>query len=710
MKHITAVAFIALVAAGAAFASQPELVTPSDQQALPKYMTPAERMVPQPLVPTIATPPAGTVRCPAEYEENDGIFFAWEAYTSLLTDMTVGITTNDPDAIVYIVVDNAPEQASATSTLTSAGADMSQVEFVTYVLDSVWIRDYGPRFIVVDGTERSVVDHTYNRPRYNDNAFNDYYCSHYSVPQYDIPLEHGGGNFHLFSNGDAFMTDLILTENPGLSEQDVKDYYAAYQGVDLTIYDGFPTSFDSTQHIDMWMLPVGDSKVIIGQYASSTGQPYTITENAVSDLTSRGYTVYRTPGWNTGGTHYTYTNAVIMNDLVFMPTFTGYTTQNAQALATFQAAMPDHTIIPINCSSIIGAAGALHCIAMHMPAAMPDPNPTVNVQEPNGDEFWIIGEQHEILWAATDDVAVTAIDIYLSTDGGNTFPYTIATGLTNTGSYLWDIPAELSDQCRVKVIAHDVDGNTAEDVSNADFTIAAFGPQTIYDFPFDSDPGWTTEGQWQIGTPTGQGGAHGNPDPTSGATGTYVYGVNLDGDYSTTVGGPYYLTAGPFDLAGVTSTTLGFQRWLNSDYEPYAYAMVEVSAGGSFTEVWANNSTAITDSAWTSCEYDISSIADDQSTVYIRWGYRIGNSAFAYSGWNIDDVQIIGLPAFGLGDMNCDGATDIFDIDAFVLAITDATGYTSAYAGCPRALADCNQDNTVDVFDIDAFVTLLTGN
>jgi len=245
---------------------------------------------------------------------------------------------------------------------------MDQVEFITYTCDSVWIRDYGPRFIFEDDF-RAMVDHTYNRPRPLDNLFTDYLSGLWGEPQYDLPLTHGGGNFHLFSTGDAFMSSLIVAENPGLSEQDVKDLYADYLNVDLTIYEGFPTSFDSTRHIDMWMLPVGDNEIIIGEYAPSTGAPYTITEGAVADLIARGYTVYRTPGWNSGGTHYTYTNAVVMNDLVLISAFgSPYTAQDAQARTVFETAFPDHEIIPTDCSSIIHAAGAIHCIVMHVPA------------------------------------------------------------------------------------------------------------------------------------------------------------------------------------------------------------------------------------------------------------------------------------------------------------------------------------------------------
>lgn len=91
---------------------------------------------------------------------------------------------------------------------------------------------------------------------------------------------------------------------------------------------------------------------------------------------------------------------------------------------------------------------------------------------------------------------------------------------------------------------------------------AAESSELIYGENMDTNPGWTTEGQWAFGTPTGQGGTeNGYPDPVSGATGANVYGVNLNGDYSTAVGGPYYLTAGPFDCSEYVNVGLAFQRW-----------------------------------------------------------------------------------------------------------------------------------------------------
>jgi hypothetical protein len=182
---------------------------------------------------------------------------------------------------------------------------------------------------------------------------------------------HGGGNFHLFRNRDAFMTRLVVNENLGygIDEEDILQRYATHQGLNLTLTNPFPQSYDTTQHIDMWMLPLGDDKVLIGEYAADQGGgiPRQVTEDTAKLMASRGYTVYRTPGWNTGGAHYTYANSVIVNQTVLVCQFNGYPSQNAQVLATYEAAMPFHDIVPVDCSGIIGLSGAIHCIVKHVP-------------------------------------------------------------------------------------------------------------------------------------------------------------------------------------------------------------------------------------------------------------------------------------------------------------------------------------------------------
>jgi len=182
-------------------------------------------------------------------------------------------------------------------------------------------------------------------------------------------------------------------------------------------------------------------------------------------------------------------------------------------------------------------------------------------------------------------------------------------------------------------------------------------------FSLDADPGWTTEGLWGCGPPTGQGGQHGQPDPNSGYSGANVYGYNLDGDYENNLD-ETHLTSSALDCTGMSAVTLSFWRWLGVEQPTYDHAYVRVSNNGDdWVTVW-ENTAAVADSAWVYQEYDISAVADDQPTVYLRWTMGATDSSWQYCGWNIDDVEVSGgggTPG-GSADCNENGVPDECDI------------------------------------------------
>jgi hypothetical protein len=65
--------------------------------------------------------------------------------------------------------------------------------------------------------------------------------------------------------------------------------------------------------------------------------------------------------------------------------------------------------------------------------------------------------------------------------------------------------------------------------------------------------------------------------------------------------------------------------------------------------------------------------------------------------------------AFAPGDLNCDGAVNGYDIDPFVLALTNPEGYAETFPFCDLLLADTNGDGLVNGYDIGPFVQLLIG-
>jgi hypothetical protein len=188
----------------------------------------------------------------------------------------------------------------------------------------------------------------------------------------------------------------------------------------------------------------------------------------------------------------------------------------------------------------------------------------------------------------------------------------------------------------------DHDGDTSRAV-----TLRVGARSTILRFDLETDPGWPVEGEWEYGVPMGQGGGHDTyPDPTAGATGTRVFGANLQGNVNPSAAGPFYLTAGPWNLSDVSETRLVFQRWLNFAGAPYAFANVELSTDGvAWTEIW-RNSREVLENQWVQQEYDVAAWADGSQSVWVRWGYGLDRVLpFAGSGWNVDDVVVTGLPS-----------------------------------------------------------------
>ncbi len=97
--------------------------------------------------------------------------------------------------------------------------------------------------------------------------------------------------------------------------------------------------------------------------------------------------------------------------------------------------------------------------------------PFVTLSQPNGGETLTAGNQYTVFWQVTGG-SPASLRLRLSTDGGVTYPTTIATNMINTGYYTWTVPSiPTTTRARLKLEALDQGQITATDLSNADFTI-----------------------------------------------------------------------------------------------------------------------------------------------------------------------------------------------------------------------------------------------
>lgn len=170
----------------------------------------------------------------------------------------------------------------------------------------------------------------------------------------------------------------------------------------------------------------------------------------------------------------------------------------------------------------------------------------------------------------------------------------------------------------------------------------------IYENDFETSiAGWTHgasygQNDWRWGAPRT---FDGQWDPKEAASGTMVFGNDLnelpltswDGLYSNSTSN--WLQSPPIDCSGYTDVHLAFNRWLTVEEGRWDQARILVNG----TEIWSNPSDGHhIDDSWVPVLYDISEIADNNSSVSVRFEL-IADNYWRWGGWNLDDFMLISV-------------------------------------------------------------------
>lgn len=289
---------------------------------------------------------------------------------------------------------------------------------------------------------------------------------------------------------------------------------------------------------------------------------------------------------------------------------------------------------------------------------------------PDGGEKWVRGTTQTISW-----VSGLGGNVRIELLKNGLFSSTVTASAPNNGSFAWAIPGNQTPASNYRIRITSVETPGAFDESFADFAIA---PAPTYFASMETNPGWTLQGAWAWGQPAGSGG-----DPNSGFTGDHVIGYNLSGQYTDNLP-ETHATTPAIDCSEQTNVQLSFRRWLGVESGNYDKAYIRVSNDGiTWTNVFAHSSSGngtIQESSWSQQTYDISAIADGQSTVYVRWTMGTTDSSVVYGGWNIDDVVIDGDyvgGGAGLVIAESGGSTDVAEgggTDTYTIALATLPG------------------------------------
>jgi hypothetical protein len=170
-------------------------------------------------------------------------------------------------------------------------------------------------------------------------------------------------------------------------------------------------------------------------------------------------------------------------------------------------------------------------------------------------------------------------------------------------------------------------------------------PAPLFQDDFEAGAvGWTHGGQndtWAVGTPT-------NPDgPTSGFSGSNVYGTGLNANYNGAE--IAWLHSPPINLGGLQQATIVFKEWANiypnATFDNGQVNLVDANTLQPVTtNLWQvmGATTNYTANGWVNRVVDIPS-PNTLSSTNVMIEFIINTDPFnpALPGWFIDDVEVL---------------------------------------------------------------------
>ena len=404
------------------------LVTNSLGQDLPHWMTEEESVLWQnykyPVNPLFSDPPSSPVRGMAEWEELRGIIITWTSYLSILRQI---VDYSQEEGKVFII---CSDSNSVKSYLQAGGVPLYNLEFLVTGFNTIWVRDYGPWTAYTNDIDTlNIIDWIYNRPRPLDDVTPLFFANYIGVPIYQTTappydLIHTGGNIMIDGHGTAFSSKLVLNENPSKIETQIDEIMNKFLGIDRYIkMNNLP--YDVIHHIDMHIKLLDEETLLVGQYPPGVADGPQIEANLQYVLNNfqtsfgRQYKVVRIPmppdaygQYPPSGDYRTYTNSMIINKTVIIPTYEYQ--YDTTAYRIYREAMPGYNIGGINSNSIIPSLGAIHCIVKE-----------VGVSEP----VWISHAKMDSVIYEEDSIAVSAVIKTVSGVSGASVYWTADTSL-----------------------------------------------------------------------------------------------------------------------------------------------------------------------------------------------------------------------------------------------------------------------------------------
>ncbi|MGV9270159.1 agmatine deiminase family protein [Kitasatospora sp. NPDC003701] len=347
--------------------------------------------------------PAGPVlRMPAETDRHTRTFMAWPALFSVWQNQLSAVRRNIADLAHEIsrfepvAVLARPGQAAEARYQCGYGA-YHPIEILEIANDDLWIRDFGPTFVVAPGAIAGVDTNfngwgkagtAYYQPFAQDAAAAATLLAEYGIDRIRAPFVGEGGSLETDGEGTLLATVSSLVNpnrNPGMDRAQVERALKSTLGIDKVVWVPGLAGQDITDcHIDCLARFTAPGQVLLDQPGPGTDPRWVaVYEEAkrvlrsATDARGRRLQVTELPGPDRTlirgrGKDFlsSYTNYYTVNGAVIAPQFgDGYA--DGVAYAILQARYPDRRIVQVDIDAIASGGGGIHCSTQSQPA-VPD--------------------------------------------------------------------------------------------------------------------------------------------------------------------------------------------------------------------------------------------------------------------------------------------------------------------------------------------------
>jgi agmatine/peptidylarginine deiminase len=310
-----------------------------------------------------------------EFEPQEAVLLPWRdvAWCDRTVTRVVQEIHQDVRVILLLTDDLAAE--SARDAMRKANVALDNVQFIQHIIESPWVRDYGPLVVeTAPGTFKWI-----DAPMWNNRPHGDHLpvslADRFGAPLLRAPIWAEGGAVLSNGAGLCIVSRHLLESNLriGYDELHVTNTVKRLFGAEQVLYLE-PLHDEPTRHVDWFATFTATDTIVIGEYDSSMDPKNAelldrhAQELAKVDTPTGKLKVVRIPmpprRAPFGGT---YTNVLFANGVLLVPTWPEAPEETEQeALDVFRELLPDWKVVGIDCRDLAHMKGALHCLSMNL--------------------------------------------------------------------------------------------------------------------------------------------------------------------------------------------------------------------------------------------------------------------------------------------------------------------------------------------------------